>query len=321
MLYNDFYEYCKNQNDLNISEINEGTFELFIKSIAKDYLFILITNIQYNELSISFHLKKTIINKAPKIRNMITALSSELNSNLKETSKFYIINKNFSDFKVVKVYLSSIIKKLIHINSITNFYFNVNNRDDPVLKNNDIAIPKSSKIAYKNLVIGRNTKFHGDLQSKFGYVYLGQFIAGGYNIKFIAGNHLTQLPNLQISLQKTIYGEKSGHLIDQGFIDVGNNVWIGDNVIILKNVTIGDGAIIGSGAVVTHDVPPFAVVAGVPAKIIKYRFSESVIKQMMKIQWWNWPMERILAEKRFFSTQIPPDVDFNVYDLLDTKSM
>lgn len=105
--------------------------------------------------------------------------------------------------------------------------------------------------------------------------------------------------------------------MDRGVIDIGNNVWIGDNTVFLKNVTVGDGAIIGSGSVVTHDVPPFAIVAGVPARIIKYRYTKFVIEQMMKIQWWNWSMDRILSEKRFFSTEIPSDVDFDVYSLLN----
>lgn len=58
-------------------------------------------------------------------------------------------------------------------------------------------------------------------------------------------------------------------------------------------ITISDGAIIGAGAVVTKDVPPYAIVAGNPAKVIKYRFSEDIIEQLLKIQWWNWEEEKI----------------------------
>jgi acetyltransferase-like isoleucine patch superfamily enzyme len=74
---------------------------------------------------------------------------------------------------------------------------------------------------------------------------------------------------------------------------IGNDVWIGRNVRIIKGVTIGDGAVLGTSAVITKDVPPYAIVAGNPAKIIKYRFSESVIQSLLRIQWWNWSDEQL----------------------------
>ena len=70
---------------------------------------------------------------------------------------------------------------------------------------------------------------------------------------------------------------------------IGNDVWIGDHVIIMHGITIGDGAVIGSGAVVTHDVPPYAIVVGVPGKIIKYRFDKKIISELEKLKWWNLP--------------------------------
>ena len=84
-----------------------------------------------------------------------------------------------------------------------------------------------------------------------------------------------------------VYGE--GHGWSDGAI-IGNDVWIGRNAIILQSCkTIGDGAIIAAGAVVTRDVPPYAIVGGVPAKIIKYRFGPTIIKKLLAIQWWNMP--------------------------------
>lgn len=68
---------------------------------------------------------------------------------------------------------------------------------------------------------------------------------------------------------------------------IGNDVWIGENTVILTGKTIGDGAVIGAGAVVTKDVPPYAIVGGVPAKIIRYRFDEPTIKELLELQWWN----------------------------------
>lgn len=76
-------------------------------------------------------------------------------------------------------------------------------------------------------------------------------------------------------------------------IIIGNDVWIGANVVVLPGVSIGNGAIIGAGAVVAQDVEPYAIVGGVPAKIIRYRYSSEQIEKFQKIQWWNWEHDRI----------------------------
>lgn len=68
---------------------------------------------------------------------------------------------------------------------------------------------------------------------------------------------------------------------------IGNDVWIGSHVLINSNVNVGDGAVIGAGAVVVKDVPPYAIVGGVPAKVIRYRFSEDVINELMQLKWWD----------------------------------
>lgn len=74
-------------------------------------------------------------------------------------------------------------------------------------------------------------------------------------------------------------------------VKIGNDVWIGANVSILPGVTIGDGAIISAGAVVTKDVEPYAIVGGVPAKTIRYRFDRQTIKKLLVIKWWEWELE------------------------------
>lgn len=77
---------------------------------------------------------------------------------------------------------------------------------------------------------------------------------------------------------------------------IKNDVWIGYNAIIKRGITIGNGAVIAAGAIVTKDVPPYAVVAGCPAKVIKYRTSEENIKYMNENEekmWWSWPKEKI----------------------------
>lgn len=75
---------------------------------------------------------------------------------------------------------------------------------------------------------------------------------------------------------------------------VGNDVWIGQGVIVLGGITIGDGCVIGAGSVVTRDVPPYAVVVGAPAKIIKYRFSQEIIDDLLYLKWWDLPDKTIV---------------------------
>lgn len=84
-------------------------------------------------------------------------------------------------------------------------------------------------------------------------------------------------------------------------VTIGNDVFIGANVMILSGISIGDGAIIAAGAVVTKNVPPYAVVGGVPAHIIKYRFPEEQIEKLLKIAWWKWGPERHEEIVKYFS--------------------
>ena len=80
---------------------------------------------------------------------------------------------------------------------------------------------------------------------------------------------------------------------DKGDIVIGNDVWIGYDAVIMAGVTIGDGAIIGTRAVVVKDVEPYSIVGGIPAKEIRKRFSPDIIARLRKLQWWNWPPEKI----------------------------
>lgn len=81
----------------------------------------------------------------------------------------------------------------------------------------------------------------------------------------------------------------------QGLPDtvVGNDVWIGHGALILPGVTLGDGAIIGAGAVVTADVAPYSIVAGNPARLIRMRFPPETVAELLRLCWWDWPVERI----------------------------
>ena len=79
----------------------------------------------------------------------------------------------------------------------------------------------------------------------------------------------------------------------KGDTRVGNDVWIGYGATILPGVTIGDGAVIGSLSVVTSDVPPYAIVGGNPARVLRHRFDEPTIARLLAVRWWDWDIERI----------------------------
>jgi len=84
---------------------------------------------------------------------------------------------------------------------------------------------------------------------------------------------------------------------------IGNDVWIGYNVIILGGKRVGNGSVIAAGSIVTKDIPPYAIVAGVPAKIIRYRFTKEIIEKLLILEWWNFS-ETILKENaESFSNQ------------------
>ena len=109
-----------------------------------------------------------------------------------------------------------------------------------------------------------------------------------YNAKGGTNHHLGHLP-----VEKT----------SRTFI--GNDVWIGSRAIILQGVNVGTGAVIGAGAIVTKNVPPYAVVAGCPAKIIKYRFDNETINQLLKSEWWLLPDDKLKGLAKYINT---PDI-------------
>ncbi len=85
---------------------------------------------------------------------------------------------------------------------------------------------------------------------------------------------------------------------------IGPDVWIGHGVKIISGISVGCGAVIAAGAVVTKDVPPYAIVGGVPAKIIRYRFSDSIISELFNLKWWNWSDEKIKSNITLFNNCI-----------------
>ena len=85
-------------------------------------------------------------------------------------------------------------------------------------------------------------------------------------------------------------------------VEIGNDVWVGETVFIRDGVKIGTGAVIGAHSVVTKDVPPYAIVAGAPARILRYRFDEETIQKLMKSKWWEWPVEELYKMGGYFNS-------------------
>jgi acetyltransferase-like isoleucine patch superfamily enzyme len=104
-----------------------------------------------------------------------------------------------------------------------------------------------------------------------------------------------------------------GHPACKGDITIENDVWIGANSTIMSGVTIHNGAIVAAGSVVTKDVPPYAIVAGNPGKIVKYRFTEEQIKDLLEISWWNWNEDSI---KESAMTLWSQDINFFIKETL-----
>ncbi|MCL1090993.1 Vat family streptogramin A O-acetyltransferase [Shewanella profunda] len=169
-----------------------------------------------------------------------------------------------------------------------------------------------SFITRKNIVVGDYTyyddpagpeRFESNVLYHFDFIgdklIIGKFCAIAKDVKFIMNG-----ANHQVSGFSTypfyIFGNgwekvmpNAGDLPHKGDTQVGNDVWIGYNATIMPGVNIGHGAIVASQSVVTKDVPPYAVVGGNPATVLKLRFEQAVIDELVAIAWWDWPIEKI----------------------------
>lgn len=194
---------------------------------------------------------------------------------------------------------------------------------------------KQNVLISNSAIVNRNTKFEGynkvldkatviDCEIGIGtYIHtksniekckIGKWCSIAPEVKIIIGNHPTKdfvtthpifyskrfKSNLKIENKNKFEEFSYTDYTHKWFCEIGNDVWIGERVSIINGVKIGNGAIIAAGAVVTKDVPPFAIVGGVPAKIIRYRFTEDQIKRIEKIKWWNKDIDWIKRYINYF---------------------
>lgn len=184
------------------------------------------------------------------------------------------------------------IKKLIK--SIFN---KVNNRNS-ILKNT-ISIGKN-KILYNNVEFLNSEIGEYSYVSKNSIIHnttIGKFCSIGPNVVVGYGDHPTSF----LSTSPTFYSRYTYFDINanedlfygNSRVKIGNDVWIGANVFVKNGIIIGDGAIIGAGAIVIRDVIPYSIIVGVPGKMKSKRFNDEIIKELLEIKWWDWPISII----------------------------
>lgn len=134
------------------------------------------------------------------------------------------------------------------------------------------------------------------------YTTVGKFCAIASNTRLNALNHpIERVTQHKISYRPNEYFV--GAKIDKGFreqrqskrVTIGHDVWIGHGSVVMPGISIGHGAVVAAGAVVTKDVEPYAIVAGVPARRIKWRFPQTIRERMIVLAWWDWGHDRLAA--------------------------
>ncbi|KLO22763.1 CatB-related O-acetyltransferase [Marinitoga sp. 1155] len=169
----------------------------------------------------------------------------------------------------------------------------------------------------KDIYIGRNCVFFKYLNSIGDYTfinddvrieftkYIGKFCSISHHVLIGLGKHPIQF----LSTNSIFYSKKKGYikediydtLKESGLTKIGNDVWIGAGSLIMSGITIGDGAIIAAGSVVTRDIPPYAIVGGVPAKILKYRFEKDIIDELVESKWWNVDIDILIKNYKYIT--------------------
>lgn len=147
-------------------------------------------------------------------------------------------------------------------------------------------------------ISGPGTVIHAEC----GKIKIGRFTSIGQNVSIQEFNHNMARPSTYAMNYHFFTHNFGDDVVSKGDIIIGEDVWIGSNVSILSGVKIGRGAVVAAGTVVCKDVPPYSVVGGVPAKLLRMRFESSTIEKLENLKWWEWTSEQIMENKDFFYT-------------------
>jgi len=162
-----------------------------------------------------------------------------------------------------------------------------------------------------HIIIGKNTIINGKKYfsaSKYSKINIGKYCAIADNLNIITLNHDYNYPCLQGTFYKKLFNNLHPGELNippnkertKGGIIIGNDVCISKDVFILSGVTIGDGVYIGARSIVTRDLPPYTICVGNPCRVVKKRYSDSIINFLLNIKWWNWDDDKIKKNKDFF---------------------
>jgi len=156
-----------------------------------------------------------------------------------------------------------------------------------------------------NTIVNRDTIIRATAGAA--QINIGKFCSIAHDVFICTYNHSINTPSIWSTKDNSVKHFElfpvAGEL-DSKDICIGNDVWIGAKVSILPGVTIGDGAVIGTNSVVIKDVRPYTIVAGMPAKFLKCRFSVETSNFLKELRWWNWNLEKMNANKVFFNSDL-----------------
>lgn len=131
-------------------------------------------------------------------------------------------------------------------------------------------------------------------------VTIGKYCSVAYGVTIIASGEHNYRGVANYPFAAVLKHDVKRDTCSKGAVRIGNDVWLGAHATVLSGVTIGDGAVVAAGAVVAGPVPPYAIVGGVPAKLIKYRFSEQIIAEMLRVAWWDWQQQVVEENRELF---------------------
>ena len=152
----------------------------------------------------------------------------------------------------------------------------------------------SIKLGY-GTTLGYNNFLHGNIE-------VGKYCQFGADVAVHSTNHPTSY--LSTYINKSLFDGELTALKETKTIRIGNDVWIGHNAIVVGGLTIGNGAIIASGSVVTKDVPPYTIMAGVPAKEVRKRFADSIIEEVEALKWWDMDEDTLNQHQHLFTRDL-----------------